>query len=64
VSQVLNSPGSLSLRNAVLYARAVGAKIALVAYMDEAGNAPVPAEIFSKCWEKLHKRAISLSSIS
>jgi transcriptional regulator with XRE-family HTH domain len=53
VSQVLNNPDSLSLKNIVLYARAVGAKVALVGYYDGEGQAPVPAEIFAKCWERM-----------
>jgi transcriptional regulator with XRE-family HTH domain len=54
VSQVLNNPGNMTLKKVVEYSRAVGIKVALVAYFDgdrlhEVG--PVNSEIFTKCWE-------------
>jgi len=54
VSQVLNNPSTISLRNAVRYARAINRKVALVLYDDFDPlneNGPVNSEIFSQCWE-------------
>jgi len=56
VSQVLNDPGNLTLGNVVKYARALGMKVALVAYDDADPNnekGPINAEVFTKCWERL-----------
>jgi len=53
VSQILNSPNTISLKNAVKYARAVDRKVALVLYDDndhKNANGPVNSEIFSQCW--------------
>jgi hypothetical protein len=58
VSQVLNSPGNLELKTMVQYARAVGMKVAVIAYDDsDPGNdkGPIISEIFAKCWERLGK---------
>ena len=58
VSQILNNPSNLSLRTIIKYARALGLKVAVVAYDD---NDPdntrglVNSEIFSICWEKQGK---------
>jgi transcriptional regulator with XRE-family HTH domain len=55
VSQVLSNPGNLSLKKIVEYARALGQKVALVAYDDgdaENTKGPINAEIFSACWKK------------
>lgn len=55
VSQVLNNPGNLTLRNCVQYARVLGMKAALVAYDDGDPNndrGPVNSEIFCRCWQK------------
>ena len=54
VSQVLNSPGNLTIVNAVEYARSVGLKVALVAYDDgDAQNqsGPISSEVFEQCWK-------------
>lgn len=54
VSQILNSPGNLTLRNAVGYAKSVGLKVALVAYDDgdpKNQNGPISSEIFEQCWK-------------
>lgn len=54
VSQTLNSPGNLTLLNAVEYARGVGLKVALVAYDDgDPANqrGPISSEIFEQCWK-------------
>ena len=56
VSQVLNSPGNLTLRNIIDYARALGQKVAIVAYDDDDpqnSNGPINAQIFTSCWERL-----------
>ena len=56
VSQVLNNPGNLTLRNVIDYARALGRKVAIVAYDDndpDNQNGPINSEVFAKCWEKL-----------
>lgn len=53
VSQVLNKPGNLTLKKCIQYARALGKKVALVAYDDgdsENINGPVNAQIFERCW--------------
>lgn len=55
VSQILNNPGNLTLKNTVKYARALGMKIAIVAYDDDDptnNNGPVNSEVFSACWQK------------
>jgi transcriptional regulator with XRE-family HTH domain len=55
VSQVLNSPGNLTLRSAVRYARALGKKVAVVLYDDGDVtniNGPVNSEIFAECWKR------------
>jgi hypothetical protein len=54
VSQVLNSPGNLTIVNAVEYARSVGLKVALVAYDDgdpQNQNGPISSEVFEQCWK-------------
>lgn len=56
VSQVLNTPRNLTLKTVVKYARAVGLKIALVAYDDgdpENRRGPINSEIFTACWENV-----------
>ena len=55
VSQVINDPGNLELVTMVQCARALGMKVALVAYEDgdaENRNGPINSEIFSACWKK------------
>ena len=55
VSQTLNSPGNIGLKNIVKYARAIGRKVAIVLYDDgdtTNKNGPVNSEIFSTCWEQ------------
>jgi transcriptional regulator with XRE-family HTH domain len=54
VSQVLNDPGNLTLKNTVRYAKALGMKVALIAYEDDdPGNAygPVSSGVFHACWK-------------
>src|SRR5690349_15763818 len=56
VSQVMNSPGNLTLKNTVNYATAVGAKVAVVVYEDgDPSNikGPIAADVFRACWEKV-----------
>lgn len=56
VSQVLNNPTSLTLKSIIDYARALGMKVAVVAYDDNDPtntNGPITPEIFQACWEKL-----------
>ena len=53
VSQVLNTPRNLTLSKAVEYGRAVGLKVALIAYDDgdpSNQNGPINSEIFEQCW--------------
>jgi transcriptional regulator with XRE-family HTH domain len=60
VSQVLNNPGNLTLKKIVEYARALGKKVAIVAYDDDDplnANGPVNSEIFYSCWERSGKPA-------
>jgi transcriptional regulator with XRE-family HTH domain len=55
VSQVFNNPGNLTLRNFVQYSRALGMKVAVVAYDDDDlqnQSGPVNSDIFTKCWER------------
>lgn len=56
VSQFLNNPGNFTLRKIIEYARALGLKVAIVGYNDgdtQNLSGPIPAEIFSKAWEKI-----------
>lgn len=59
VSQVLNcSRPNLNLRTMVKYARALGMKVAIVAYDDcdpQNENGPIGSEIFSQSWERIGK---------
>jgi len=60
VSQVLNNPGNLSLDLMVKCVRAVGMKLALVAYDDgdqDNLRGPINSEIFRVCWEKCGRPA-------
>lgn len=59
VSQILNNPGNLTLAKIVEYSRALGLKVAIVAYENNDGNGGVPvnSEIFSICWERQGKPA-------
>jgi hypothetical protein len=55
VSQVLNGPGNLTLRNCAQYTRAVGMKAVVVAYEDgdpENYDGPVNPQILFDCWVK------------
>jgi len=58
VSQVMNNPGNLTLKNIVQYAHVFGMKVAIVAYDDgDPGNTigPVNSEIFEICWDRCGK---------
>jgi transcriptional regulator with XRE-family HTH domain len=58
VSQTLNNPGNLELKTMVQYARALGMKLAIVAYDDDDPDnekGPIISEIFSNCWENAGK---------
>jgi transcriptional regulator with XRE-family HTH domain len=60
VSQVLNSPGNLSIRVMVELARAIGMKVSIVAYDDDDPtneNGPIDPDVFVKCWEKVGRPA-------
>lgn len=53
VSQVFNDPGNLSLKSIIRYARALGMKVAVVAYDDSDPSnerGPINSEIFQRCW--------------
>lgn len=55
VSQVFNNPGNLRLETMVRCARALGMKLAIVAYEDgDSANSrgPVNSQIFAECWKK------------
>jgi DNA-binding phage protein len=55
ISQIMNDPGNLELATTVQCVRALGMKVALVAYDDgDAKNetGPVNSEIFSACWQR------------
>ena len=54
VSQILNNPGNLTLKQIVKISRALGRKVAIVGYDDgDARNeqGPIIADVFMKCWE-------------
>jgi transcriptional regulator with XRE-family HTH domain len=58
VSQVLRNPGNMTLGKMVEYARAMGLKVAIVAYDDgdaENTNGPINSQIFDACWKKAGK---------
>ena len=58
VSQVLNNPRNLTLKTIVKYARALGLKVAIVAYDDKDPDnieGPVGSEIFNLCWERANR---------
>lgn len=58
VSQILNSPGNLTLSKVIEYSLALGMKVALVAYDDgdpENKRGPINSDIFRICWEKAGK---------
>jgi hypothetical protein len=56
VSQVLNTPGNFKLRSMAEYARALGMKVAVVAYDDGDPNnskGPINSEVFHECWRRM-----------
>jgi transcriptional regulator with XRE-family HTH domain len=56
VSQVFNNPGNLGLESMTRYARALGMKVAIVAYDDgDPANhkGPINSEIFNACWKRV-----------
>jgi transcriptional regulator with XRE-family HTH domain len=58
VSQILNSPRNLTLKTMVRYARALGMKLAVVAYDDgdeENRRGPINSDIFRLCWERAER---------
>jgi transcriptional regulator with XRE-family HTH domain len=53
VSQVLNDPGNLTLKGTVRFAKALGLKVAVIAYDDGDpmnSKGPISSEIFHACW--------------
>ena len=58
ISQILANPGNLTLKTMILFARALGLKVSVVAYDDEDVanvNGPIHSEVFRLCWEKYGK---------
>lgn len=58
VSQVLNNPGNISIRNIVKYARMLDMKVSILAYEDDDPQnkkGPINPEIFKICWENSGK---------
>ena len=56
--KIMESPGNLTLGQAVELARAMNIKVALVSYDDddhENVNGPVFSRVFRECWEALSK---------
>lgn len=54
VSQMFNSPGNLGLKQIITVSRALGLKVAIVAYDDndpENERGPINSDIFRICWE-------------
>src|SRR5690242_17677706 len=55
VSQILNDPGNLTLKNVVKYSEVLGRKVTIVTYKDKAASreqVPVSPQVFVACWEK------------
>jgi len=55
VSKLLNDPGNLSVESMVRCARALGMKVAIVAYEDSDPNnekGPIGSEVFRTAWER------------
>ena len=53
ISQVLNNPGNLTLKQIIRYARALGEKVSIVTYDDndpQNQNGPIDPEVFVECW--------------
>jgi transcriptional regulator with XRE-family HTH domain len=58
VSQILNSPGNMGLSLIIKCVRALGMKVAIVAYDDDDPlneKGPIDSAIFQKCWETIGK---------
>jgi hypothetical protein len=58
VSQVLNDPGNLTLKQVVKYARGVRRKVSVVLYDDgdnDNRKGPISPQVFSRCWERQGK---------
>jgi hypothetical protein len=58
ISQVFKNPKNLSLYTIVKFVRAVGLKVAVVAYDDKDPlnqRGQITPEVFTKCWEKRGK---------
>ena len=58
VSQIFHNPGNLTLEMIVRCARAVGIKVAVLAYNDgdkENLNGPIIPEVFYECWNRCGK---------
>ena len=58
ISQVLNDPGNLGLKQIVRYSRALGEKVAVITYSDndsENVQGPIAADVFVTCWEEAGK---------
>lgn len=56
VSQFLNDPGNLGLESMVRYARALGMKVAVVAYEDgdpRNNNGPINSRLFYESWRRV-----------
>jgi len=53
VSQMMNTPGNFTLKNAVVYANACDMNVAVVAYPKNSvqTNAPISGDVFRVCWE-------------
>jgi transcriptional regulator with XRE-family HTH domain len=65
VSQILNDPGNLTLRNIVKYARALGQSVSIVTYERTEGandSGPIPPQVFVTCWTKGGKPADMFSA--
>ena len=58
VSQVLNNPGNIGILTMVQYARALGMKVAIIAYDDndpDNNKGPISAEVFTRSWQNMGK---------
>jgi len=58
VSQIFNNPGNPTLTKLIEYARALGMKVAVIAYDDndpKNERGPINSEIFTNCWHQAGK---------
>jgi len=55
VSQILNSPGNMTIRTMVRVVRVLGLKVTVLVYEDTSIEGPLDPAVFLACWEKCGK---------